>query len=81
LHSDVWVEKIASEIKPSIIVASSSSASTSTSSLQYQTVLTEKDKTLMKHMYDKLSGKWVLKSGVIVEDAIYNEAKDHSVEQ
>ncbi|KAG0756829.1 hypothetical protein G6F16_010631 [Rhizopus arrhizus] len=80
LHSDVWVEKIAPEIKPSVIVASSSSASTSTSSLQYQTVLTEKDKTLMKHMHDKLSGKWVLKSGVVVEDAIYNEAKDYSVE-
>ncbi|KAG0754056.1 hypothetical protein G6F16_010681 [Rhizopus arrhizus] len=80
LHSDVWVEKIAPEIKPSIIVASSSSASTSTSSLQYQTVLTEKDKTLMKHMYDKLRGKRVLKSGIIVENAIYNEAKDHFVE-
>ncbi|KAG1372774.1 hypothetical protein G6F61_010750 [Rhizopus arrhizus] len=31
-------------------------------------------------MYDKLSGKWVLKSVVVVEDAIYNEAKDYSVE-
>ncbi|KAG1152018.1 hypothetical protein G6F37_002397 [Rhizopus arrhizus] len=80
LHNDVWTEKIVTKLKPSIIVDSNSSASTSTSSLQYQTVITEKDKTLMKHMYDKLSGKWVLKSGVVVEDAIYNEAKDYSVE-
>lgn len=62
-HSDIWAEKIAAELKPSITDSSSSSVSNSTSSLQYQKILTEKDKTLMKHIYDKISDKWVLKGG------------------
>ncbi|PHZ11863.1 uncharacterized protein RHIMIDRAFT_19666 [Rhizopus microsporus ATCC 52813] len=79
-HSDIWAEKIAAELKPSIVDTASSSVGNSTSSLQYQRILTEKDKTLMKHMYDKISEKWALKEGVIVEDVIYNEAKDYYVE-
>ncbi|CAO3664818.1 hypothetical protein G6F70_008277 [Rhizopus microsporus] len=79
-HNGVWAEKITAELKPSITESNISSTDTSTSSFQYQKVLTEEDKTLMKHTHDRISGKWYLKEGVIVEDVMYNEAKDYSFE-
>lgn len=80
-RGDIWKEMIAGELKASITDTRNSPVDNSTSSLQYQKTLTEKDKTLMKHVYDKISEKWCLKEGVVVEDVIYNETKDYTVEQ
>lgn len=66
-RGDIWKEMIAGELKASITDTRNSPVDNSTSSLQYQKTLTEKDKTLMKHVYDKISEKWCLKEGVVVE--------------
>ncbi|KAL4213251.1 hypothetical protein CU097_009074 [Rhizopus azygosporus] len=79
-RGDIWKEMIAGELKASITDTRNSPFDNSTFSLQYQKILTEKDKPLMKHMYDKIGEKWCLKEGVVVEDVIYNETKGYSVE-
>ncbi|RCH85071.1 hypothetical protein CU097_007015 [Rhizopus azygosporus] len=56
-RGDIWEEMIAGELKASITDTRNSSVDNSTSSLKYQKILTEKDKTLMKHVYDKISEK------------------------
>ncbi|CAO3645400.1 unnamed protein product [Mucor hiemalis] len=79
-RTDQWAEKITPFIVGRTIISNSSSVTSSTSSLSYQSVLGEKDQHLLQNMHKKIKQKWILNSGTVVEDKIYSYIKDFQVE-
>ncbi|KAL9538841.1 hypothetical protein MBANPS3_010643 [Mucor bainieri] len=57
-----------------------SSTSTSTSTLGYQRPLEEQDYKELQSTHDKITAKWRLSCGTMVEDVMYSKAKTYSVE-
>lgn len=75
---NIWKDIVVINLKP--VSDSSGTSYASTSPLNYQKQLTDDDKVLLKHVHEKIHEKWKLADGIIVEDVIYEEAKEYTVE-
>lgn len=82
---DIWTEYITLPIKEKSKNDSKSTSGTSTSSItssiQYQKELSVADRAVLNEVHKKISFKWKLKSGTVVEDTLYNDSKDYKYEQ
>lgn len=84
---DSWIHYVSEKLKAKgksdscPTISKSSTTINPTSSIQYQKQLTTNDFAMFDSAHKKITEKWELSSGTILDDVIHAKAKNYSYEQ